>query len=138
MTYVLDTNIFLRMFAKEDENDYKECLGLFNKIKSSKIDAVVAGITLTEINWVLRSYYKVSKNIATRNLETIVNSPGIKIIDLYDWTNAIKTYETTGIKLVDAVLATIPKVASHQWTIVSYDEDFKKLPILWKKPSQLP
>lgn len=137
MIYVLDTNIFLRLFVKEDKNDHEECLNLINKIKSSKIKAVVAGITLTEINWVLRSYYKISKDIAARNLESIANSPGIKIIDHYNWTEAIKTYEAKGIKLVDAVLATMPKVISHQWTIVSYDEDFKKLPILWKKPSFL-
>jgi len=35
------------------------------------------------------------------------------------------------------MLASIPKVLSKEWVIVSYDKDFKKLPIISKEPGEV-
>lgn len=135
---MLDSNIFLRFLVKEDQESYQECAKLLNTVKSNKIKAVIPGIIITEIGWVLKSNYHTPKEDVSRKLEGIIKLKNLKVTDQYDWPQAIDVYKKYNIKLIDAVLATMPKVASHQWTIVSYDEDFKKLPILWKKPSQLP
>lgn len=137
MIYLFDSNIFLRFIIKEDEKSYQECAKLLAATKTKKIKAVIPGIVLTEIGWVLKSNYRTPKDDVANKLEGIVKLKNLKVIDQYDWSQAIDIYKKHNIKLVDAVIATIPKVASHQWTIVSYDEDFKKLPILWKKPDEV-
>ena len=114
-----------------------ECKKLFQDIKSEKLNVLVSGLVLAEIGWVLGSYYKTPRNIVAKKIEGILKFKGIKTVDSYDWLSAMRVYGTKSVKLVDAVLATVPKVAAKEWTIVSYDEDFKKLPVLWKKPSQL-
>lgn len=137
MIYILDTNVFLRFLVRENEKDYRECIKLFRSIKSLKIRAIAPGIVLAEVGWVLNSYYNVSRAETARKIEGIMKLKGLEIVDDYDWLNAMKLYEIKNIKLVDAVLAAMPKVASMEWTVVSYDEDFKKLPVLWKKPKDI-
>jgi len=135
--YLLDSNIFLRFLVKEDEESYQKCAELLGLVKSNKIKAVVPGIVITEIGWVLKSNYNTPKNDIANKLEGIIKLKNLKVTNQYDWPKSIDIYRKHNIKLIDAVLATIPMVASLQWTIVSFDEDFKKLPILWKKPSEL-
>lgn len=134
MKYLLDTNIFLRFLVKENKKDYVECNKLFENIRSQKIDAVVAGIVLAEISWVLGSYYKQKSNSIAEKLQGIIKMNGLTVVDDYDWISAVKIYSDKNVKFVDTILACMPKVASKEWTVVSYDEDFKKLPVLWKKP----
>ncbi len=135
MIYIIDTNIFLRFLVKENEKDTAECIKLFQDIKSTKVNAMVPGIVLAEVGWVLGSYYKTPRNTVAKKIEGIINYKGLKIVDSYDWLSAMRVYESKNVKLIDAVLATMPSVVTKEWTIVSYDEDFKKLPVLWKKPS---
>lgn len=137
MTYLLDANIFLRVLVKEEEEDFHECVGLLEKVKRSKIKAVAAGVVLAEVGWVLRSYYMLKRKDAAKKLAGISRLAGLKIVDDYDWVKAIEMYEKFNVKLLDAVLATMPGVANRKWVIVSYDKDFKKLPIEWRTPRQL-
>lgn len=137
MKYLLDTNIFLRFLIKERMKDYEECSELFSRVRSLEIEAVTAGIVLAEISWVLGSYYKQKVGVITEKLQAIVKMKGLNVVDGYDWISAVGTYGDKKIKFVDAVLASLPKVSSKEWVVVSYDEDFKKLPVLWKRPGDL-
>lgn len=137
MKYLLDTNVFLRFLVRDSEIDYKECKTLFESINNSKDEFITTGMVLSEISWVLGSYYKRSREETSEKLNGILKIKGLKLVDNYNWLSAIKVYRENKVKFIDAVLSTIPQVAQKEWTIVSYDEDFKKLPVLWKKPSDL-
>ena len=137
MKYLLDTNVFLRFLVRDSEIDYKECKVLFESIMNSKDEFITTGMVLSEISWVLVSYYKRSREETSEKLNGILKIKGLKLVDNYNWLSAIKIYRENKVKFIDAVLSTIPQVAQKEWTIVSYDEDFKKLPVLWKKPSDL-
>ncbi|MEK7504040.1 MAG: PIN domain-containing protein [Patescibacteria group bacterium] len=137
MKYLLDTNVFLRFLVRDSEIDYKECKVLFESIMNSKDEFITTGMVLSEISWVLGSYYKRSREETSEKLNGILKIKGLKLVDNYNWLSAIKIYRENKVKFIDAVLSTIPQVAQKEWTIVSYDEDFKKLPVLWKKPSDL-
>ena len=128
---------FLRFLVRDSEIDYKECKVLFESIMNSKDEFITTGMVLSEISWVLGSYYKRSREETSEKLNGILKIKGLKLVDNYNWLSAIKIYRENKVKFIDAVLSTIPQVAQKEWTIVSYDEDFKKLPVLWKKPSDL-
>lgn len=134
MTYLLDSNIFLRTLVKEDEKDFQECIELLEKVKRAEIKAVTAGVILAEVGWVLKSYYMLDRKDAAKKLSGIFKLSGLKIVDEYDWIEAIEMYQKFNVKFLDAVLTTMPKSAAKKWTIVSYDEDFKKLPVKWLTP----
>lgn len=134
MTYLLDSNVFLRVLVKEDEKDFRESFELLEKVKKAEIKAITAGVILAEVGWVLKSYYLLDRKDVAGKLAGIYRLAGLKIVDDYDWIEAIELYEKFNVKLLDAVLATMPGSAAKKWTIVSYDEDFKKLPVKWLAP----
>ncbi len=134
---MLDTNIFLRVLVPEDEKDHKDCVTLLGKIRKLEIDAVTTGVVLTEVGWVLGSYYKLKRGEVAEKVLGILKLGGLSVIDEYDWSAAFEIYEQQNIKLVDAVLATMPKVVKGELTVVSLDKDFKKLPVKWKLPEDL-
>jgi len=135
--YLLDTNIFLRVFVREDEEDYRVCRRLLDKIRNFEVEAVTAGVVLAEVSWVLGSYYRLPRQQAAEKLSSILKTRGLKVVDDYDWFNAAISYNEHNVKFLDAVLATMPDVANRNWTVISFDEDFKKLPVKWKLPKDV-
>ena len=55
----------------------------------------------------------------------------------YDYINAVSLFSKYKVPFVDCCIASIPEVQSKELTVVSYDADFKKLPVLWKTPKQI-
>lgn len=134
MKYFIDTNVFLSIMAHENPESLRQSKKLFLRIKMGDIDGVTGDVVLAEVIWVLGSYYKFPKTRIVALLKNIKNTPNIDTCNDYDSVTAIDLYSRTNVKFVDCLIASIPQVASKEWTVISYDEDFKKLPVLWKKP----
>lgn len=137
MKYLIDTNIFLRIFVKEDKTSHQECIELLSKIKQRKIDACTSSLVLAEVAWSLKSFYKSSKEDVVRCVSAIINTPGMKIIDGYQHSLALQMYGDHKAKYIDAVLASIPNVLEKRLAIVSYDKDFDKFSVLRVKPGEV-
>lgn len=137
MTYLIDTNIFLRTIIKEYPVNFSECSSFLQLIKRNKIEAVTAGVVLAEIVWTLGSHYKVPREEVWRRLNSIIGLHGLKIIDSYNYSAAADLFAVSSAKYVDCLLATIKEVTKGLWTLVSYDKDFDKLGIKRLEPRQV-
>lgn len=137
MKYFIDTNIFLRVAAKENQKSFKECYQLLQAIKLGKVEAVTATIVLAETVWTLNSYYKFTKEKISQIIKGILNLRGLRVIDQYDPYWATRQFEKTNIKYIDLLIASIEKNRIKEWTIVSYDKDFDKLGVLRKEPGEI-
>lgn len=135
MTYILDTNIFLRTLIKEDEKSFSDCVNLLELVKKNKINAVVPGVVLSEIVWVLRSFYKIPKSEVVKSVKSIQKLSGLKIIDGYQYDQALDFYGEKNVKYIDCLIASLVKDESY--TVVSYDKDFDKLKIKRQQPEEL-
>lgn len=127
--YFLDTNIFLRTIVKDDVKTSQICLRLIKIIKDNQIKAYTNDLVLAEIVWTLGSYYHVTKSRVGEIIASIVNLNGLTIISGFDYLRAVKLYQTKNVKFIDACIASIPQVESKKWPVVTYDNDFKKLPV---------
>ena len=136
MKYFIDTNVFLSVMAHEDPESLEQGKEFFSRIKKGGIDGVTGDVVLAEITWVLGSYYKFPKTRVVSLLNNIKNTPNIIVCNDYDSITAIDLYSRTNVKFVDCLIASIPQVAAKEWTVISYDEDFKKLPVKWQKPGE--
>jgi len=123
----VDTNIFLRAIVKEDEQTFNECLSFLKIISNGKIKAITSTLVFLEINFVLLSFYKFPKEKVQQALESILDLPHLKIVDVFDMREAIETYKKTKVKFVDCLLASLLK--KKDLKIVSYDLDFDKLKV---------
>lgn len=138
MNYFLDSNIFLRVIMREDKKTAEECEKILEKIKTGDIQAGISNLVLVEIGWVLRSYYKVSREKVAQSLMGIRNMDGLEIFgDQENWDYGLGLFSKFNVKLTDALIASYTFILDKSWIIVSYDEDFKKLPVKWLKPGQV-
>jgi len=131
--HILDTNIFLRTLIREDEKTFSDCLIFLELVKSNKINAVLPGVVLSEIAWVLKSFYKFPKSKVHQALKSILKLSGLKIVDNYDYEKTLKFFENKNVKYIDCLIASLAK--DKNYTIVSYDKDFDKLKIKRLDPS---
>lgn len=137
MVYFIDTNVFARLILEDNRQMYEECDKVLEKVRVGKIQAVTSTLVLAELGWLLKSYYELSKTKVVQSLKGTGSLNGLKIKGESDWIRAINLYERFSVKLTDAMIASIPEVISQEWTVLSYDEDFKKLPVKWTTPGEI-
>lgn len=135
--YLVDTNVFLRVFIRENEQAYRDCCQLLEAIKRGELAACVHQLVLVEILWTLQSVYKQKKAVAIQLVESVANLHGIDVVSDFDQRKSLQLYQKFSVKYIDACLAAINEVQQKKWAIVSYDADFKKLPVLWVGPGDL-
>lgn len=133
----IDSNIFLRIIAKDDIEKLKDCEHLIEKISQRKIKAFTSSLVLAEVIWTCLSYYRLNKSQSAQILQGILNIKNLKIQDKHDPFLALEYYRTLKIKFIDCLIASNPDIASGKASIVSYDRDFDLLSIRRREPRQL-
>lgn len=137
MTYVLDTNIFLRVLTKDDLKTFDDCVNLLEAVKSNKVEAVIPGIVISELVWTLSSFYELPKATVLKSVESILHLKGLRVVDDYDYHAALNLYQQHSAKYIDCLLATMNHVQSGEWQLVSFDRDFNKLGIQRVEPKNV-
>jgi len=137
MVYLLDTNIFVRFFVKEDEKSFNECYTLLDKVQRNLIKAVTNTLVIAEVVWLLKSYYKLDRQTISMIVKAINCFNGLKIISNYELNLAAGIFQDYNLKFVDALIATIPQIFTKKWTIISYDKDFDQIDVVRKEPAEI-
>jgi predicted nucleic acid-binding protein len=137
LKYFVDTNIFLRPIIKDDPQKLKECEEFFKRVKEGKIRAFTSNLVLAEIIWTGLSFYKINKKELVNVLKGILDFKNLKIVDNFNPRLALKIYEKTSIKFIDALIASNPEIYQRKVNIVSYDKDFDKLKIKRLEPKKI-
>lgn len=112
-------------------------MNLIKAIKENGLDAYTGTIVLTEVAYTLKSFYNLEKEKIIQGLQGIINISSLKILDSYNQNLAIELYEKHSIKYIDALIASTDEIFSKEMTVVSYDRDFSKLPVLTLEPSEV-
>lgn len=84
-----------------------------------------------EINFVLKSVYGFSKKEINLVLDKIINiceKPKLAH-NHYDYALALDYFNKFNIKFIDCLIASIKLLKINKSILITYDHDFKKLPI---------
>ena len=120
----LDTNIILRFFLKDNENQYRDVCRLFAEIEEGRFRPYTSSIVFLELNYVMRSIYKLSIDEVLDYIDAVKKMRGMTVIETTDMDKAINFYKKYKIKLGDCFIANqLPKEA----ILLSYDADFRKV-----------
>lgn len=137
-SYFIDSNIFLRFFAKETKSSvYRDCFKLIQNLKMGKLKAVTSNLVFAETVWVLTSVYKISKTDLNDVLGSLENIPSLKVIDNFQTNLANQLFKMHPVKYIDALIASNPNIYAKKWVVISYDRDFDKLGVIRKEPSKI-
>ncbi len=134
---LIDTNIFLRIFVKENESMFQECKGALKLVARKVIAAYTNTIVLMEIQFVLTTIYNYPRDRIKKALASVLSIPNIKITDDTDARWATDAYGKTTIKFADCLLASSKRVQKEKSAILSYDRDFDKLGVRRVEPKDL-
>lgn len=121
---IIDTNIWLRFFLKDDKMQFEKVRELISDVEAGKFRTYTSSIVILEIVYVLKNLYKFSFDEMEEVIEAIKNVRGITIIDKTDFEQAYDFFKKYKIKFTDCLIASQVK---DDMTLVSYDEDFNKM-----------
>lgn len=135
--YFIDTNIFLRLIVKDDEQKRVECEKLITKIIQKKIVGVTSSIVIAEIVWTCLKLYRLNKEDVLEILESIGSIKNLKFRENIRFANALQFFKEYNVKFIDCLLASIPDIAEGRMAMISYDRDFDKIGIKRFEPGDL-
>lgn len=98
----VDTNVFLRFFARDIESLYQKAKGLFERAEKGEIRLETSDMVIAEIVWVFESYYEFSREEIKEVVDTILESKNIKVANSSRIKEAIDLYMSRRIDFIDA------------------------------------
>ncbi|HBL39745.1 TPA: hypothetical protein DDZ10_03695 [Candidatus Uhrbacteria bacterium] len=135
--YFIDTNIFLRVIAKDDEKKTRDCEVVIEALTNGHITGVTSTLVLAEFAWTCLSFYKLKKTAFTPAINALLGIKRLAILDDYNHVLALKLYETHSVKFIDALITSHATVIKEHLPILSYDRDFDKLNVRRVEPGEL-
>ena len=124
MKVFLDSNIWLRLFLRDQEDQYNHSTQLFYAIDTGLFQPYTSSIVFMEVNYVLKSVYKLSTEEALKYLFTMKETRTLTVIEDTDITKALHYYKTHKVKFTDCLIASQLK---SSLILVSFDEEMKKI-----------
>lgn len=121
MAKILDANVIIRYLVEDDE---KKADAIEHLLKSDEV-LILTDVTVSEIIWVLSSYYENTRNEVVEKISTLVQLSSIKCnkrIILF----ALSLFQKHNIDWVDAYLAAYGQ-ENNTDGIYSYDHDLDKI-----------
>ncbi len=123
--YLVDTNVFLRYFLQDNEEQYQKAKKWLNKAKKKKFNLVVFPQVIFEINYVLSNVYGLSKKEVADCLKEIIVTPYLEIIDRGVLLSTINEFRKINVDLIDIYLHFQAK--DKKAKVLTFDKDFNKL-----------
>ncbi|MBU1088950.1 PIN domain-containing protein [Patescibacteria group bacterium] len=116
----IDTNIFVRYWEGKEG-----LVNFFEKMEAGKKRCFLPSIVISEIVWVLGSYYDLEKTEIKEFVRSILNIRNLKVVYKHDLVLALELFEKFNIKFTDCVILSYMEKGD---SLVSYDKEFDRIP----------
>jgi len=121
----IDTNILLSLRLQRDAQT-KKAQSLFEDCLKEKLQVYIPDIVVVETEWVLRSYYKQSKDQIIEFLEEVMLIKNVLMHDKKLYRIVLETFRTTNLDLIDCMI--IVQIQDFKVDkFLTFDENLKKL-----------
>ena len=133
----LDANVLLRFITGEPAELAERSARLMRRAEEGEVTLYLSELTLAEVVWVLRSFYRHSIEQIADVLVRLVNAPGIVVGNRDRTIQALELARDQNVDYIDAVLAL--QAAAVGESVATFNKtDFKRLPVRWIQPDEFP
>ncbi len=108
--YALDTNVLVRYIVQDDKEQAQKAGRAIERLTSEE-RGFISCIVLCEVNWVLRTTYKIPKEERLKTLKRIISVASFEIDRMECCTRALKLYEKGQADFSDYLIL---EIAKHQ------------------------
>lgn len=124
----IDTNIFIRVLAKDDPVKSEKCFNLLKKVEDGKIELHTTESVITEIVYILESkrLYNLQKRIISNKLLPILKMKGLKVAHKNIIIYALSLFSKNKLDFEDTILISYT-LHSKSKDIYSYDKGIGKI-----------
>ncbi len=126
MKRFVDTNVFLRFLLADHPTMSPQARHVFERARDGKLDLYTTELVVAELEWVLRSFHKQSKEMICENISTLLACANLEISGKRILRDALTIYKEKNIDFVDAYHASLV-CTNGENTLISFDQDFDKL-----------
>lgn len=106
---------------------------LMAEAERGEVALYISLLTLAEIIWVLKSFYRYSMSAITHVIVSLVSAPGIEVDNRELIIRAVGLARDQNVDFADAYLAL--QAAARGEKVCTFDEsDFRRLPVEWMAP----
>ncbi len=125
--YWIDANLILRHITFDHKELSPKAKEIMREIAMFEILGYVNTLVLHEVIYVLEKIYKIPRKIIFIKITEFISFSGLTIIDLDKRfvKLALNDYQSTNVDFADCVYKQI--ALANDYTICSFDKDFKKL-----------
>lgn len=127
MPNLLDANLIIRYLVEDDKTKTEAV----EKLLKSNEKLILTDVTVSEIIWVLSSYYETPKEEIAEKIETLLLLRRIKASKRI-LLQALSFYKKLNIDWVDAYLSSLA-IKKKIGKIYSYDKDLDKIKEITRK-----
>lgn len=120
----IDTNVWLRFLTADEKRQFEDCQRLLVLSEQGRFKPYTSTIVLLEIAYTLASFYRAGKKEIISDLEDLLKTRNLTLIEKSDFSKALILFKRYQIKLADCLIATqLPKGV----VLCTYDQEFKRI-----------
>ena len=126
----LDTNIFVRYLAADDEAKTEACFELFQRLGRGAETATTSETVIAEVVYVLssRSLYKLDHDEIAARLAPLLSLRGLRLRDKRTYFRALNLYAANSFLNFEDALTVAHMERLDISEVLSYDTDFDRIP----------
>lgn len=129
----VDSNIFMRWLLNDDKEQADAIAAMVRKYEKGGERLWASDTIVAEIVWVLESVYEVSPKEVSRYVESLLDVPTFEFENRERLLRAMELYRAHEVDFIDCYVVASAKDKGIG-EVVSYDRDFRKLPIKAVRP----
>lgn len=112
----LDTNVLVRYFAQDDEQQSAIANNLIDQLTSDS-PGFISMVTLIELVWVMKSCYQANRDQVIIILNELIHTQELIIENMEAIFPALKLYSSRNADFADCVIESVGKVAGCSHTV---------------------
>ncbi len=120
----LDTNVLVRYIVQDDKAQAKKATRAIEGL-TADAPAFIPCIVLCELNWVLKSFYKISKQDRLEAMQGVLSVAVFDVERLEACLKALRLYEAGHADFSDYLIQQIARQEGYD-TVLSFDKKAQK------------
>ncbi len=120
----LDTNVLIRFFVRDDEEQARRALRLIETCRAEDDSCLISNPVLCEIEWVLESAYRASREDILAAVRMLHTTPPFVLEDAALVDRALQMYAAGKADLSDYLLGEIASAGGAR-TTYTFDRDLR-------------
>lgn len=123
----IDTNVLVRFLIRDDQSQFERAQKLIRREAASGEPVFVSLVVLLEVEWVLRSRYKLVKKEILQTFSALLSSIELSFEDESSIEEALFVWKGSSAQFADCLIGARHRACGCRAT-ASFDADATKLP----------